>query len=249
MLQLHEHSRAIDSLAEFTSRLPNHSLLQIHPIGNKPNNTKGQKLIAPIFSSFKFTTKQPSDEENEKFLIKSFKLMKVPKKNRNNDQLHSSLNDNFDSKQNLIMKLKSSDNKQQNNNNKSTKLHRTIVNNTVRKTKINNDLQFRNIRKKPKRKKIITDSSYHHLQKPEINDKFVNTLTVEMQQHQIRPNIIINTLDKLEKPANHPTQQILIREIPIITDNDNASIKQQILIEKIHTKRPIRTRKAKIFGI
>ncbi|VBB25819.1 unnamed protein product [Acanthocheilonema viteae] len=264
-LQPHEQSTATNSYEKFAHRLTNYnSLFQINsPI--KELNATGQSNVSQ-FSSLT-STKKPNNK-SANFSIKSFKLINVKalKNTSANEQLNIPSNDNW--KQNLSLK---SFVKQRNIsaqiNNELSKLQRIIRNNgvltttaTATTTTTANNLQFWNIRKKPKQTKFINGFSYHKQKKPKIIDmrnKFRNAPILQMQRH-IWPNMIITEKErkKLTKPPpTLITTTTTTTTIPLSVINNtlsplNSSIEQQqILIRKIKTKRPIRARRVKIFDV
>ncbi|CAG9536352.1 unnamed protein product [Cercopithifilaria johnstoni] len=226
MRQHPEYPKMIDSLEEFRFRSPNHTLLRLDSMIKEPKDTMHESLL-------KFN-KQPNNK-NENFLIKSFKLIRVEGiKNRNTNEDILREDDSY-KMQNLTMKISDKE------------LIRNIsaqIDNDLSGT---NNLQFLRDHKKPKQKKSINDFFYH-IQKPESDDirnKFRNNLVFEMQR-DIWPSIITNITEKQKKLTELPS--LLITPNPIIGNTSlNSSILQQILIKKIKTKRPIQTRKAKVF--
>lgn len=248
-LQHQEHSKVIGSFEEHKFRLPNYNLLQTNRLTKEPKGT-GQPNI-PISPSLKF--RKRLSNESTKFLINSTKPMKtqVPK-NKSNRQLNTltsmKKSPKYDSLSIKNATMKSAG--QQTNvpdqvDHQTSKLQRKVVKNTIKKT--TNGLKFSNVRKKPELKKVIVDRSLHYIKKPDMRDKYRNTLILKMQR-DIWTNISgTSRKHSLRRKRLKKIPDVLITPIPIENTILNPPIEHRISIKKTELKRPIRTRKAKLF--
>lgn len=227
-LQFHQHSNAtIDSLEEFTFRSPNQSLLQMNSITNESKDADQSNVR--IFSSLKHRKK--FNNKSRKFLIKSVKLMRVQ---GSNDRYAKEEEEEDISARIKNFTMKSA-NKQQNI---STANNNEFMNDTVKNTATNN-LNLLTVRKKP------TNYFLYHMRKPKINDvrnKFHNTSVSDIRRRHIRSNISIT-----ENQMN--LKKLLPTVVPVRPTPTNSSTEQEILIKNAKTKRPIRTRKVKVFDV
>ncbi|VDK64785.1 unnamed protein product [Onchocerca ochengi] len=241
--QLQGHHKTNGPFKKIIFRPLNRNLLRTNPM-TKKSKELDQLNISP-FSSLKFRKKL--GDETTKFLVKSFKLMRVqaPKNNITDavlstpvpmkktsleDGIIESLTDSIGI-QNLTLK---SFGKQRNMldqvAHKFLKLQRKMVNNTVKKA---GDLQFSNIRRKPRRKELI-DRFLPFIQKPENENmpgKFRNILLFELQR-DIWSNISNRSRKSSRKEKLKKLSEVLITPIPIQNTMLNRFIQQHILVKK-----------------
>ncbi|VDP11313.1 unnamed protein product [Onchocerca flexuosa] len=244
--QFQGHYKVIGPLKKIIFRPLNRNLLRTNSVTKESKDL--DQLNIPPFSPLNLAKKL--GDETKKFLVKSFKLMRMeaPKNNITDAVLSTPVQINKTSLEDGVIKsltdstgihnltLKSFvklRNTLDHVAHKSLKLQRKMVNNTLKEA--TSDLQFSNIRRKPRRREF-TDRFLPHIQKPKIedtSDEFRNTLVFELQS-DIWSNISNRSRksSRKEKLKLKKLSKVLITPIPIQNIMLNRFIQQRILVKK-----------------